>query len=81
MSYALGVFRRVLHWQYRQSMAGIINVEEKNFIENFSPFVNERNILDYVDVYNKAIEDMQWNGNAKIIMTDLTYKVMVLLKK
>jgi len=81
MTYALSIFRRVVHWQYCQSMAGILNAEEKSFIENFSPFVNERNILKFVSTFNEAIEDMEWNGNANIIMTDLTYKVMVLLKK
>lgn len=54
--------------------------KEQAFFNKFSPFVKLNLLSNYHNTFNNAIGDVLWNGNAKIILTDLSFKIMVLLK-
>ncbi len=49
---------------------------EKNFSIRFAPYVHEGNILPLTNEFERAYNDINRNGNAKIIFTDLCIKVM-----
>lgn len=57
-----------------------LNREERAFSQNFSPFINERNVEPLTAVFLKAKGDILGNGNAKIIYFDVAVKVILLLK-
>ena len=61
---------------FRQPEIVYINEDEKAFSEKFSPFINERNVLILFEEFEKAYRDITRNGNAKIIFTDLSLKIM-----
>ena len=54
---------------------------EKFKLENFAPFVNGNNILDIYKELNDAMYHIERNGNAKIILTDLSIKLTRLIHK
>ena len=54
---------------------------EKFDINKFSPFVHENNIEDISSELQDAIYHIERNGNAKIILTDLSIKLTRLLHK
>jgi DNA polymerase-3 subunit delta' len=54
---------------------------EKFKLENFAPFVNGNNIIDIYKELNDAIYHIERNGNAKIILTDLSIKLTRLIHK
>ncbi|HCS88265.1 MAG TPA: DNA polymerase III subunit delta' [Bacteroidales bacterium] len=55
--------------------------EERTFSERFAPFINERNVENIVKEIQLAQQQIEQNGNAKIILFDLCLQLMVLLKK
>ena len=54
---------------------------EQTFSSKFSPFINERNVEQLSQLFDKARIDILANGNAKIIFFDVAVKVILLLKK
>lgn len=55
--------------------------EERVFSERFSPFINERNVESMVKEIQLAQQQIEQNGNAKMILFDLCLQLMVLLKR
>jgi DNA polymerase-3 subunit delta' len=54
---------------------------EKFKLENFAPFVNGNNINDIFKELSDAMYHIERNGNAKIILTDLSIKLTRLIHK
>ncbi len=54
---------------------------EVKFTENFKKFINESNIENILDLFTKASEDIERNGNIKLVMFDLGINLMTQIKK
>lgn len=57
-----------------------MNRDEAAFSVNFARFINERNVMELLDVLNRAKIDISGNANAKIVLFDMAIKVILLLK-
>jgi DNA polymerase-3 subunit delta' len=57
-----------------------MDVQENEFSMKFSPFINERNVINLFREFEKAYTDISMNGNAKLIFTDLGFKVSKLIR-
>ena len=57
-----------------------VTKEEKEFISNFYPFVNENNIIDIFESIEKAIFAITRNANSKIVFYELSLQMMRFLK-
>ncbi|WP_025743901.1 DNA polymerase III subunit [Aquimarina pacifica] len=75
---------------FRQAMLLNYGVEELVFLEprtqgfklkNFAPFIHGANIIDICNELQEAAYHIERNGNAKIILTDLSIKLTRLLHK
>ncbi len=55
--------------------------EESEFSKRFSPFINERNIIALSELFEEAFNHISMNGNARIIFTDVAFKVTKLIRK
>lgn len=55
--------------------------EEEEFSKNFSPFINGGNVVKVYNEFNLAMLHITRNGNAHIIFTDLTMKLVKLINK
>lgn len=58
-----------------------LNQEEANFGMRFAPFINERNIVDFMDELALAERHIGQNVNAKMVFFDLCLKITMLLKR
>ena len=58
-----------------------MNREEADFAKNFSPYVNERNVMDIMDELSLAEMHIMQNVNAKMVFFDLSMRITVLVKK
>jgi len=58
-----------------------LNKEETDWGKNFSPFINERNIIQISGEFEKAFQHISMNGNPRIIFLDLAFQVAKLIKK
>ena len=58
-----------------------LNQEEANFGVRFAPFINERNIIDFMDELALAERHIEQNVNAKMVFFDLCLKITMLIKR
>jgi DNA polymerase-3 subunit delta' len=64
----------------RQKELNYMTSDESGFSEKFSPFINERNICQFLSELELAERHIERNGQAKIILFDLALKITMLLK-
>jgi len=80
LHYCLQFFRQALLLNYSADDLVFLQPKTPNFdLEKFAPFVHSKNILDINKELNDAIFHIERNGNAKIILLDLSIKLTRLL--
>ncbi|MBR1469304.1 MAG: DNA polymerase III subunit delta [Prevotella sp.] len=55
--------------------------EEENFSRNFSRFVNEANVMEISELFQRVMRDIGQNANGKIAFFDMALQIIILLKK
>lgn len=58
-----------------------LSTEESNFGKRFAPFINERNIQDFMEELSLAGIHIEQNVNARMVFFDLCLKITMLLKR
>jgi DNA polymerase-3 subunit delta' len=58
-----------------------MNNKETGFSERFHPYINQNNIYQINEEFNRAAYHIEANGNAKIIFMDLALKMVKLIKQ
>lgn len=81
LSYAQYMIRENFIYNLRQPELTYLTPTEENFSARFSPFVNERNIEQIMEQLALAEEHISRNGNARIILFDLSISMILLLKQ
>jgi DNA polymerase-3 subunit delta' len=81
ISYSLTIIRESFMLNLGLEDIVYIAGEEKDFSQNFSPFINGDNILQVYSAFNLATEHISRNGNPQIIFTDMTMKLVKLINK
>lgn len=80
--YCLDFFRQALVMNYKADQLVYLSPKTENFkLEKFAPFVHGANIIDITNALENAIYHIERNGNAKIILTDLSIKLTRFLHK
>lgn len=80
--YCIDFFRQSLLMNYKAKDLVYLEPKAEKFkIENFAPFVHGGNILKITEALETAIYHIERNGNAKIILTDLSMKLTRFLHK
>jgi DNA polymerase-3 subunit delta' len=82
LNYCIDMFRQALLLNYQTT--GLVYMEpkiDKFKLENFAPFVNGKNISEIFRELSDAIYHIERNGNAKIVLTDLSIKLTRLIHK
>lgn len=80
--FCLDFFRQALLFNYQAEKLVFMEPQTKGFaLEKFAPFVHGNNILEINKELQDAIYHIERNGNAKIILTDLSIKLTRLLHK
>ena len=54
--------------------------EEEQFSTRFAPYINENNVERMFDEFTRASNEIQGNGNARIILFDLAVRTTILIK-
>jgi len=80
LNFCIDMFRQALLLNYETPK--LVYIETTFFdLSKFSPFVNGGNIHEIFEELSKAIYHIERNGNAKIILTDLSIKLTRLIHK
>ena len=82
LNHCMEMFRQAMLLNYSTPTLVYLSPKVENFkLENFAPFVNEHNILEIYQEIEDAIYHIERNGNAKVILTDLSIKLTRLIHK
>ena len=81
LDYGLRIIRNALLFNNNLAEIVMLPDDEKKFNANFAPFVNAANLAQIADLFEEAIRQIERNGNAQIIFTDVSFKMVVLLKR
>ncbi|MCF6212987.1 MAG: DNA polymerase III subunit delta' [Flavobacteriaceae bacterium] len=80
LDYCLSFFRQALLQNYKSDALVYLQPKTANFsLKKFAPFVNHANILGIVKAIETASYHIERNGNAKIILLDLSIQLTRLL--
>ncbi|MBT8294840.1 MAG: DNA polymerase III subunit delta' [Gramella sp.] len=80
--YCMDFFRQSLLLNYKaKDLVYLEPSAEKFKLENFAPFVHGNNIMEITEALENAVYHIERNGNAKIILTDLSIKLTRFLHK
>ena len=67
--------------QIQNAGLNYMNRKEEEFSVNFSKFIKGSNLVPLTEEFNKAIYDIERNGNSKIVLLDLMLKAGKLLRQ
>lgn len=81
LEYCVQFFRQAMLLNYKASDLVYIQTQNDFDLSKFAPYVHNNNIIPIVDAIQDASYHIQRNGNAKIILTDLSIKLTRLLHK
>lgn len=82
LNFCIDMFRQALLLNYQaKELVFMEPTVDKFKLENFAPFVNGTNINEIFKELSDAIYHIERNGNAKIILTDLSIKLTRLIHK
>ena len=82
LNFCINMFRQAMLLNYETpQLVYMETTVEKFSLEKFAPFVNGNNINDIFKELSDAIYHIERNGNAKIILTDLSIKLTRLIHK
>lgn len=81
LNYGLRIIRNSL--LFNNNLADIVMLpeDEKVFNSKFAPFVNHANLAQIANLFEEAIRQIERNGYAPLIFTDVSFKMIGLLKK
>lgn len=77
--YGLEVFRDCLMYNYGNRDLVRLNGAERNFLEKFAPFVNQKNYEKLIEEFNSNYYYIERNANPKILFMDLIIKCNALI--
>jgi DNA polymerase-3 subunit delta' len=81
LDYCLQFFRQALLINYKSDQLVFMETESGFNLSKFAPFVHSGNILEIEKELNDAMYHIERNGNAKIILLDLSMKLTRFLHK
>ena len=81
LDYGLRIIRNSLLFNNNLAQIVMLPEDEKTFNSKFAPFVNPANLAQIAELFEEAIRQIERNGNAQIIFTDVSFKMVGLLKK
>lgn len=79
LQYGLEVFRDSLMYNYGDRNLVRLSGQEKQFLEKFAPFVNQKNYERLVEEFNTNYYYVERNANPKILFMDLLLKTNELI--
>lgn len=81
LDYGLCIVRNSLLFNNNLAEIVMLPDDEKTFNSKFAPFVNPANLAQIAELFDEAIRHIERNGNAQLVFTDTSFKMVGLLKK
>ncbi|GAP69710.1 DNA polymerase III, delta subunit [Bacteroidales bacterium 6E] len=79
--YAMQLTREFFMMNLKKPALVYLNQEEKSFGDKFAPFINERNVILFNNLFEEGYLHISRNGNPKIVFTDTLLSIIRIIKK
>ena len=80
LSFVLHFLHEVVLKNYLTDQSSHFHIQEDNFLNNFSPFIHENNLVPITNLLNDASNNIERNAYAKIVFMDVSLRLANLLK-
>ena len=80
LDYGLQIVRNTVLFNNDLTQFVMLPDDEKTFNGKFAPFVNASNLAQMAELLEEAIRHIEANGNAQIVFTDVSFKMVRLLR-
>ena len=81
LDYGLHIIRNSLLFNNNLAEIVMLPDDERTFNSKFAPFVSPANLAQIAELFEEAIRQIERNGYAPLIFTDVSFKMIGLLKK
>lgn len=75
LAYGLAIFHNALLYNNNLKNNILLPEDERNFLNNFAPFISNNNIELITELFEESISQIERNGNASLIFLDDSYKI------
>lgn len=79
--YALHIVRQSMLRNYTDNMLMRVSKEEGDFLANFSRFISNNNVYDFMEIFNQAYYHLDRNALGKLLFTQVCFQVMRFIHK
>ncbi len=79
--YALHMIRQSILKNYTDNILTRASEEEKAFLTNFSKFITNNNLFDFIQMFDDSYYHLERNANGKLLFTQLCFQVMRFIHK
>lgn len=79
LAYFVRMVRENFIYNFHNAELVYMSQEEENFSKKFSPFINEENVVELAELFDRGIREIGQNANAKIVFFDTALKTIMLL--
>lgn len=80
-NYFSHAIRESFVYNFEEHSINNLTSKEEAFIRNFSPYVNEANVLIIQELANKAVRDIKQNANGRIVFFDMAMQMAASLRQ
>jgi len=80
LKYGIQLIRNSFLINYENTDLVRVIEEEKEFVFKFSKLINDKNAVEFINLFNEAIFHIERNANAKILFMDVSFKSMQAFK-
>ena len=80
LEYWQRLLRENFIYNFHRPELSYLTKEEQNFSVRFSPFINEKNVMGFMDELSDAQRDISQNVSARMVFFDLALKTIIYLK-
>lgn len=79
LEYFIHLVRENFMYNFRNPELNYMTIEEEEFSKKFARFINEANVVELNELFERGIREIGQNANAKIVFFDTALKVIMLL--
>ncbi len=79
LEYFIRLVRENFMYNFHNPELNYMTEDEEKFSKKFSPFINENNVVELAELFDRGIREIGQNANAKIVFFDTALKTIMLL--
>lgn len=81
LDYLMQMTRECFVYNFQQPELVYLMPEENQFATQFARFVNERNVVEMAELTQRTIREIGQNANGKMVLFNLSLKMIILLRR